>query len=240
MSETRYVRVAALKSADLFRKHLTSSSIDLAFDDVLLPPGESPFAKPFVDGPIKVGNRFCVLPMEGWDGTPSGEPSDLTRRRWQRFGASGAKLIWGGEAVAVRHDGRANPNQLLISEETEPALASLRDELVNAHRSNAALPPLRRDGGLDAIATGWSGEMAETTAMVHSSTFGQQTQALGYRRWGENIAASASASADEIVGRWMSSPGHRANILNAGFTAIGVGCIQGSDGRWYWTQNFGG
>jgi 2,4-dienoyl-CoA reductase-like NADH-dependent reductase (Old Yellow Enzyme family) len=135
VSETRYVRVAALKSADLFRKHLTSSSIDLAFDDVLLPPGESPFAKPFVDGPIRVGNRFCVLPMEGWDGTPSGEPSELTRRRWQRFGASGAKLIWGGEAVAVRHDGRANPNQLLISEETEPALASLRDELVNAHRA---------------------------------------------------------------------------------------------------------
>jgi 2,4-dienoyl-CoA reductase-like NADH-dependent reductase (Old Yellow Enzyme family) len=135
VSETRYVRVAALKSADLFRKHLTSSSIDLAFDDALLPPKESPFAKPFVDGPIKVGNRFCVLPMEGWDGTPSGEPSDLTRRRWQRFGASGAKLIWGGEAVAVRHDGRANPNQLLISPETEPALASLRDDLVNAHRA---------------------------------------------------------------------------------------------------------
>ena len=95
---------------------------------------ESPFGQPFVDGPVRVGNRFCVLPMEGWDGTTDGEPSDLTRRRWQRFGASGAKLIWGGEAVAVRHDGRANPNQLLMSERNEPALASLRDELVTAHR----------------------------------------------------------------------------------------------------------
>ncbi len=95
---------------------------------------ESPFGQPFVDGPVRVGNRFCVLPMEGWDGTTAGEPSDLTRRRWQRFGASGAKLIWGGEAVAVRHDGRANPNQLLMSERNEPALASLRDELVTAHR----------------------------------------------------------------------------------------------------------
>ncbi len=134
MSDARYVRVAALKTADLFRRHLESSGIDLGFDDALLPPAESPFRQPFVDGPVRVGNRFCVLPMEGWDGTTSGEPSDLTRRRWQRFGASGAKLIWGGEAVAVRHDGRANPNQLLMSEGTEPALASLRDELVASHR----------------------------------------------------------------------------------------------------------
>jgi 2,4-dienoyl-CoA reductase-like NADH-dependent reductase (Old Yellow Enzyme family) len=129
------VRVAALKNADLFRRHLAASSIDLQFDETLVPPAESPFAQPLVDGPIRVGNRFCVLPMEGWDGTAAGEPSELTRRRWQRFGASGAKLIWGGEAVAVRHDGRANPNQLLLSESTEPALASLRDELVNAHRT---------------------------------------------------------------------------------------------------------
>ena len=72
--------------------------------------------------------------MEGWDGTRDGEPSELTRRRWRRFGASGAKLMWGGEAVAVRHDGRANPNQLMISTRTAGAIASLRDELVAAHR----------------------------------------------------------------------------------------------------------
>jgi NADPH2 dehydrogenase len=135
VSDARYVRVAALKTADLFRRHLESSGIDLGFDHSLLPPAESPFRQPFVDGPVRVGNRFCVLPMEGWDGTTDGEPSDLTRRRWQRFGAGGAKLIWGGEAVAVRHDGRANPNQLLMSERNEPALASLRDELITAHRA---------------------------------------------------------------------------------------------------------
>ena len=83
---------------------------------------------------VRVGNRFCVLPMEGWDGTRDGEPSELTRRRWRRFGASGAKLMWGGEAVAVRHDGRANPNQLMISARTVGAIASLREELVAAHR----------------------------------------------------------------------------------------------------------
>ncbi len=131
----RYVRVAALKNAALLRRHLESGGIDLGFDDALVPAAESPFGQPFIDGSVRVGNRFCVLPMEGWDGTTAGEPSDLTRRRWQRFGASGAKLIWGGEAVAVRHDGRANPNQLLMSERNQPALAALRDELVTAHRA---------------------------------------------------------------------------------------------------------
>ena len=87
----------------------------------LAAPSQTPLAQPIdVDG-VRVGNRFCILPMEGWDGTRDGEPSDLTRRRWRNFGISGAKLIWGGEAVAVRHDGRANPNQLLMTPRTQPA-----------------------------------------------------------------------------------------------------------------------
>jgi 2,4-dienoyl-CoA reductase-like NADH-dependent reductase (Old Yellow Enzyme family) len=134
VSEARYVRIAALKNADIFRRHLTAGGIDLGFDETLLAPAESPLGRSFENDDVRVGNRFCVLPMEGWDGTTDGEPSDLTRRRWHRFGASGAKLIWGGEAVAVRHDGRANPNQLLMSERTEPSLAALRDTLVSAHR----------------------------------------------------------------------------------------------------------
>jgi 2,4-dienoyl-CoA reductase-like NADH-dependent reductase (Old Yellow Enzyme family) len=75
--------------------------------------------------------------MEGWDGTPDGKPTSLTVRRWQRFGESGAKLIWGGEAVAVRHDGRANPNQLMINAENLPMLAHLREELLKAHRTSS-------------------------------------------------------------------------------------------------------
>jgi 2,4-dienoyl-CoA reductase-like NADH-dependent reductase (Old Yellow Enzyme family) len=72
--------------------------------------------------------------MEGWDGTVDGKPGEGTLRRWRNFGLSGAKLIWGGEAVAVRHDGRANPNQLLISEANKAGLAELRQTLINAHR----------------------------------------------------------------------------------------------------------
>src|SRR6185436_1271099 len=117
-----YPRVATLKTAAAFRDHLERSGIPLAFDDRLALPAESPLARSIVVDDVRVGNRFCILPMEGWDGTRDGEPSDLTRRRWRNFGTSGAKLIWGGEAVAVRRDGRANPNQLLMTPATQPAL----------------------------------------------------------------------------------------------------------------------
>jgi 2,4-dienoyl-CoA reductase-like NADH-dependent reductase (Old Yellow Enzyme family) len=127
--------MAALKTSALLRAHLDRSQIPLQFDDALAAPELSPLAAPIeVDG-VRVGNRFCILPMEGWDGEKDGQPSDLTRRRWRNFGVSGAKLIWGGEAVAVRHDGRASPNQLLLTPKNQSAIASLRDELVGAHRA---------------------------------------------------------------------------------------------------------
>ena len=129
-----YTRVASLKNAQVFRQYLQSCGADIAFDETLDAPGSSPLAQPFELDGVRTGNRFCILPMEGWDGMPDGRPSDLTRRRWQRFGLSGAKLIWGGEAVAVQFDGRANPNQLVISETTKPDLVSLRETLVASHR----------------------------------------------------------------------------------------------------------
>jgi NADPH2 dehydrogenase len=129
-----YPRVASLKTAQAFRAHLERHDIPLPFDDERAGAGQSPLAQPIeVDG-VRVGNRFCILPMEGWDGTRDGFPTDLTRRRWRNFGTSGAKLMWGGEAVAVKAEARANPNQLLITPRTQPALAALREALVEAHR----------------------------------------------------------------------------------------------------------
>lgn len=128
---TPHPRVAALTSPTAFRSHLASRGIDLDFDETV---DVAALARPLERTGTRVGNRFCILPMEGWDGTHDGEPSDLTRRRWRNFGRSGAKLIWGGEATAVRPDGRANPNQLLIGERTLPGIAALREELVAAHR----------------------------------------------------------------------------------------------------------
>lgn len=81
-----------------------------------------------------MGNRFAVQPMEGWDGEADGSPSDLTRRRWLRFATSGAKLIWGGEAIAVLPEARANPNQLVLNEKTAAGFEALRREVFDAHR----------------------------------------------------------------------------------------------------------
>ena len=73
MSEAaRYPRVAAMKTADAFAHHLAAERITLGFDRELAPAGASPLAQSFQIGDIRVGNRFCVLPMEGWDGTRRG------------------------------------------------------------------------------------------------------------------------------------------------------------------------
>jgi len=132
-----YPRIARLKTVASFAEHIQSLGINLPFDEEVIPAPDGPLAKPYTgqDG-RKIGNRFCILPMEGWDGTRDGNPSELTYRRWRNFGLSGAKLIWGGEATAVRPDGRANPNQLMILDETMGNIENLRLTLVDEHRAH--------------------------------------------------------------------------------------------------------
>lgn len=129
----QFPRIATLKTAAEFQAHLGTIGIPLPFDETLQPGPDSPLGQPYRRSRGDIGNRFCILPMEGWDGTTDGRPGDLTRRRWENFGLSGAKLIWGGEAVAVRHDGRANPNQLVMNESTQKDIAGLRELLVQTH-----------------------------------------------------------------------------------------------------------
>src|SRR5215813_11350666 len=134
---SRLVRIPALKTVADFRNHVASLGIELPCEDNIISGSESPLAwpieRPAINGK-KIGNRFAVQPMEGWDGTTTGGITDEVVRRWQRFGESGAKLIYGGEAMAVRPDGRANPNQLIIDEQHKVGLAELREILLRAHR----------------------------------------------------------------------------------------------------------
>ncbi len=128
----QYTRVARLRTAQQFLDHLSTLGVQLPLDETLEQGDDATLAQPL----DHVGNRFCILPMEGWDATPDGKPSELVRRRWRNFGLSGAKLIWGGEAVAVRQDGRANPNQLLINRSNVGELAALRELLVACHEEH--------------------------------------------------------------------------------------------------------
>lgn len=130
-----YPRMARFNSPAALRARLGELGLDLNLDDELMPDPQSPLAQLLSlpgDGRT-ISNRWCIQPMEGWDGTNDGKPTELTMRRWQRFGESGAKLIWGGEAVAVCPQGRANPNQLLINDANLRELERLRQTLVAAH-----------------------------------------------------------------------------------------------------------
>jgi 2,4-dienoyl-CoA reductase-like NADH-dependent reductase (Old Yellow Enzyme family) len=131
------VRVASLHDVSRFLERLAVLGLKMPCDRELLLAADSPLAQRLVVDGIQLGNRIAIHPMEGWDGTADGNPTEKTIRRWQRFGQSGAKLIWGGEAVAVSHDGRANPNQLVAAEHTKRGLAELRQVLTDEHRQTA-------------------------------------------------------------------------------------------------------
>jgi NADPH2 dehydrogenase len=137
MTTLPIVRLASLKDVDRFQEHFRSLGVSLPCDREVFRGSESPLRKPLFYERLRIPNRIAVQPMEGWDGTPEGNPTELTIRRWMRFGRAGAGLIWGGEAVAVSHEGRANPNQLVIADHTKKGLARLRSELIEEHRITA-------------------------------------------------------------------------------------------------------
>lgn len=73
-------------------------------------------------------NRLAIQPMEGCDGTGDGAPDELTRRRYRRFARSGAALIW-EEATAVAPEARANPRQLMITEDNLDEFKAMVEEI---------------------------------------------------------------------------------------------------------------
>ena len=129
-----YPKAGSLDGVTGFRNYVQSLGIDMPCDDIVAHGPTSPLAAPIeIDG-MKIGHRLAIHPMEGWDCERDGKPSENTKRRWRRFGLSGAKLIWGGEACAVRPDGRANPKQLIMTDESQSDIAALRDTLIAAHK----------------------------------------------------------------------------------------------------------
>jgi 2,4-dienoyl-CoA reductase-like NADH-dependent reductase (Old Yellow Enzyme family) len=131
---SNYPRVAQFKEPAALRERLAALGLSLPVDEQVLSADEgSPLSESLAVAGMRVGNRWCIHPMEGWDANLDGSPSAHTLRRWRNFGRSGAKLIWGGEAAAVRPDGRANPRQTLATQENRAGLAALRAELNAAH-----------------------------------------------------------------------------------------------------------
>ena len=85
-------------------------------------------------------NRLVCQPMEGCDGTLTGEPGELTWRRYLRLAKGGAGMIW-FEATACLEDGRANPRQLWLREDNVDAFRELLDKIrETAVRTNGYAP----------------------------------------------------------------------------------------------------
>jgi uncharacterized YkwD family protein/spore coat assembly protein SafA len=137
------------------------------------------------------------------------------------------------------------PGQILNIPIVDSSVTSFEGEvvrLVNVERSKRGLSELAEDWELSRVARIKSQDMHDKRYFSHTSpTYGSpfdmmKSFGIKYRSAGENIARG-QATPQAVVNAWMSSSGHRANILNSSFTHIGVGYV--SDGR-YWTQMFVG
>ena len=109
----RWTQVKRLTEPDVFRDHVASLGVELPLVNEVAPDGA--LAQPYTiqDGSLggrRVANRWAVLPMEGWDGTTDGRPTDLVRRRWARFATSGAKPRLGrSHCRRARGSGQSQP-----------------------------------------------------------------------------------------------------------------------------------
>lgn len=115
--------------------------------------------------------------------------------------------------------------------------------LVNQVRREAGCGPLHWDGRLATASTRHSADMVRRHYFEHVSPDGEtpwdRAHAAGYPKpGGENIAAG-SATFTATLDQWLNSPGHRANIMNCRFVAMGVGEAEGGELHHYWTQMFG-
>ncbi len=110
------------RSLDELRAAIDQLGLDIAVDE-----DTSILARPLQVAGRTIPNSMAIQPMEGCDAQPDGSPDELTVRRYKRFGAGGAGLLW-FEATAVVPEGRANPRQLWIRPETKDAFARMLDD----------------------------------------------------------------------------------------------------------------
>jgi len=115
--------------------------------------------------------------------------------------------------------------------------------LVNSERVSRGIAPVANDADAAEAAFGHAFDMADRGYFDHFNPEGEDpgdrmTRAgVSWSTWGENIARGQQSPA-EVMTAWMNSPDHRANILSAAFSRLGVGCYIGSGGGPWWVQDF--
>jgi len=166
-------------------------------------------------------------------------------RAWMIFFAGGLVLLAGGCPDPAGTD-TADTDMTADQQGVLPAdadAAGLLDRvlvLVNQERAAAGLGALSRSAQLDQAAERHTADMRDNEFFSHTGSDGTQAadrvNDTGYQwaRVGENLA-QGSNTPEEVVQRWMDSEGHRANILQADFTEIGLAV---TDGGPLWAQVF--
>ena len=131
-------------------------------------------------------------------------------------------------------------DQITIPENEQQSIEEQVVSLVNKERAKEGLAPLTIDWELARVAKYKSQDMHDKNYFSHTSpTYGSPFDmmkkfGISYKSAGENIA-KGQTTAEQVMQGWMNSPGHRANIMDAKYTHIGVGYVKEGN---YWTQMF--
>lgn len=153
--------------------------------------------------------------------------------------ALGASVQWNARTSTVTIDSEGGSGTQ-TPQDGEQAFAAQVVTLVNQARSEAGLSAFTADADLAHVAWVKAKDMEQNNYFDHQSpTLGSPFELMAaygitYSYAGENIA-KGQRSPEQVVDSWMKSPGHRANILSANFTHIGVGFYEG-----HWVQLFTG
>jgi uncharacterized protein YkwD len=179
------------------------------------------------------------------------------------YGGTGTDTLSGGTGSNVRDQGGNGPLATLVEDFGSDKLKSLLPpppsnggsnstleqqiiDLVNQERTSRGLAALKVNAALTSAAQHHAANMAKYNTMAHTlpqADLPTVADRLNYYKYkfswaGENIAWNFG-SAQSVMTAWMNSAGHRANILNANFTEIGVGVRYNSRGEAYFCQDFG-
>ena len=131
----------------------------------------------------------------------------------------------------------STPSGTVLTEQERQALT-----LLNNDRAKNGLPALKANSQLTRLAEDYAKDMIARGYFAHNNPEGQtpfdrmRAAGISYRTAGENLAINSSVDAAEKA--FMNSSGHRANILNSGYTDVGIGVVQNSRGQLYVVQEF--
>lgn len=191
---------------------------------------------------------FTFMPVVG--AQPSGDYDTYTVKSGDSLWKIAVKYQVGVSEIIAANSQFKNPNMIYPGQKVyiplyDQAKTTEKQviELTNQQRVNNGLKPLEYNWELCRIARIKSQDMIDKNYFSHTSpTYGSpfdmiRSFGLTYRSAGENIA-KGQRTPQAVVTGWMNSSGHRANILNSGYTQIGVGYATDSSGTPYWTQMF--